>query len=958
MFGVRVEPLRLGRFVILQQLGRGGMGDVYAAYDPQLDRRVALKLLRTTPGKGSSAGARERLQREAVALAQLSHPNVVPVHDVGSIDMPVPGLPGVGDAESEKQLFIVMELVSGRNLRQWLEAEERSWQAIVGAYRQAGAGLAAAHRVGLVHRDFKPANAQVGDDERVRVLDFGLARTTPSHVFQSSNNGSSQRPPGDSPAPVSAPVSTPLAFDVSELQDDMETASLQDELETATSDGELLHAHHTRTGVLLGTPAYMSPEQFSGSKVGPASDQFNFCVALYEALYGVRPFPGTTLRELHANVTSGNRPPPPRASGVPGFLLPILERGLSVAPDERYPTMDALLEDLARDPARLRRRRLHAAAFAVLCVALAGSLGYALSRSSTPADPCAGASERLVGTWDDDRKAAIEGALSAVEHPYASAVVPRVLGTLDAYAATWVSVHESACQAHRRGEQSGELLDRRMACLERHLDLLDSAVSVIAETDATSLDSAVQVAGQLPAPTACSDSEALMAEVAPPADADSARRVNELRNQLSRAQALEYAGRHRDAHRTAQALAVEAAAIGYRPLEAEIALLHGHAAMGIRDWSGAQASLARATRLGLGSEMRDVAVEALARAVYVEGTWANREHVLHRLPLFDGLADALPARNFARALLYNNIGVVSRAHENPEQARAYLNRALDARGDGGRVELAGIGYNLALITDDPARRTELLRGALQAFEDALGKEHPRTLNLRVISAPHVLELDAAYQLLEPACGLYERLHPELRDRRGKCLRLLAHLEAERGHTDAAAAHYATAAELTASADGPFTYIARGHAALYRDDPGAAERAFVTAIAHQEKHLARQSGPTPWWSQRPIGEAALGLGLVHLARGEHAAAVAPLERALTILERATAHTPNITTRQHLARGRAALARALCPVDGRSTSAPTTDTPSPCDRAAALREQARAWYTDGGPSYTHRLRALAP
>jgi predicted Zn-dependent peptidase len=315
-------PERIGRYRLLGELGRGGMGVVYRAHDEDLDRPVALKVL----GR-SLAGEDERLRREARALARLSHPNVVTVHQVGAQDGTV---------------FIAMELVSGRSLRAWL-ADRPDWRERLAAFRQAGEGLRAAHAAGLVHRDFKPDNAVVGDDGRVRVLDFGLARPAA---------------PGDGPAVASG---APSAL--------------------------------TQTGSIVGTPAYMAPEQWLGAATDARTDQFAFAAALYEALHGSRPFRGETLEELSAAVLAGAVEPVPAGSPVPDAVRRILLRGLAREPAARFASMAELLAALdaaSRPPSRSRRRRQR-------WLALAGALGFAaaavvadqLRSTAPPADPIA-----------------------------------------------------------------------------------------------------------------------------------------------------------------------------------------------------------------------------------------------------------------------------------------------------------------------------------------------------------------------------------------------------------------------------------------------------------------------------------------------------------------------------------------------------------------------------------------
>jgi predicted Ser/Thr protein kinase len=295
---------RLGRYTVLERLGAGAMGVVYRAEDPELGRKVALKLLHRP-----DASLTDRLVREARSMAQVNHPNVVAVYDVG---------------EADGASYIAMELVEGQSLRAW-QATPRTVNEVVEAYIAAGRGLAAAHAAGIVHRDFKPDNCLVGGaDGRVRVTDFGLAAARPSAGVQ--------------------PSELPTIGDV----------------------------NLTTSGSVLGTPAYMAPEQFSAGNVDARTDQFNFCVSLYEALYGQRPFAGKTFPELGENVCEGRVRPAPPASKVSGALRAIILRGLAVKPGDRFPTMDHLLTELGRDRARPWRRT------AWIAVAIAGLLAIGL----------------------------------------------------------------------------------------------------------------------------------------------------------------------------------------------------------------------------------------------------------------------------------------------------------------------------------------------------------------------------------------------------------------------------------------------------------------------------------------------------------------------------------------------------------------------------------------------------
>ena len=325
------------------------MGEVYAAFDPQLDRKVALKLLHETTARQAAARtARERLLREAKAIARLSHPNVVVVHDAGAIDDPVHG----------DRVFLAMEFIEGETLAAWLDAAPRSWREIRDVFAAAGEGLAAAHEAGLVHRDFKPQNVMVGRDGSVRVMDFGLA--SDSSVIERG-----ERPRSTSPATGVAPTSHTVAL--------------------------------TGTGVLLGTPLYMAPEQFLAHATDARTDQFSFCVALYEALYGERPFPSESFSALLEAVVSGRVREPAQKTRVPSFLRKLLLRGLETKPTARYASMRALLEVLRHDP--IRRRRTFAIGAAVALVALVSAVG--MQRVVTRGQRmCGGAAEKLAGIWE------------------------------------------------------------------------------------------------------------------------------------------------------------------------------------------------------------------------------------------------------------------------------------------------------------------------------------------------------------------------------------------------------------------------------------------------------------------------------------------------------------------------------------------------------------------------------
>ncbi len=421
LFGVQPAVTRVHRFQVQKLLGSGGMGVVFAAYDPQLGRTVALKLLQPT-----SAGERahERLLREAQAMARLQHPNVVGVYEAGVHD---------------GQVFVVMEYVEGGTLGDWLRVRPRDWQDVVEMLCQAGEGLAAAHAVGLVHRDFKPANILMSAG-RARISDFGLART---------------------------------AADVVDLE------------RTSEDDGLLLASPLTRTGALLGTPAYMAPEQIRGEPATPASDQFAFGVVLYEALCGHRPFAGASVGALLTAIEAGALVKPERKD-LPAPLMAIIRRALALEPARRFPGMPALLTALR---AVRGARRPSTRMAAVIASSFALFAGFGLLQGSAPAPseeavvaPAAAtepartcAEDPLAGAWSDERRAAVAKALAGTA---AGAVVPL----LDAYANDLRARLAARCDDPQDTQPWADtcLADRRAALSDLAQAILDAHPSLLA----------------------------------------------------------------------------------------------------------------------------------------------------------------------------------------------------------------------------------------------------------------------------------------------------------------------------------------------------------------------------------------------------------------------------------------------------------------------------------------------
>ncbi len=491
----------VGRYLLLELVGRGGMGEVYVAYDPELDRKVALKLVRSDQG---GATAQARLVAEAQAAARLTHPNVVRIYDVGAVG---------------HRVFLAMELIEGTDVAVWGRAAPRAWREVLRLFCEAGRGLAAAHAAGLVHRDFKASNVLVATDGRVLVADFGVALD----LGQEGKTGLARRRPSSPP--------------------------------------------------VAGTWAYMAPEQMRGGVVDHRADQFSFCAALWEALYGEPPYAGDSVAARLLAIASGS-PSAPRERRVPLWLRRVVERGLALDATNRFPSLEALLAALSRRAATVRRR--WQAAALLVAAGLAAVLWWRLPPPA--AELCTGGERKLAGVWDAGRKVAVRAALgrSAVASgvgPGGEVIWTRIEPLLDAYAEAWARQHDDSCAATRlRGEQSSELLDLRMACLEERRQELRTASDLLAGEDPATARNALSIARGLSSLAGCADARSLLTPAAPPAEAAVRARIAVVRALIAESKVLEKAGRFGQAHALAERAAAEAEEIAYAPLTAEAQL--------------------------------------------------------------------------------------------------------------------------------------------------------------------------------------------------------------------------------------------------------------------------------------------------------------------------------------------------------------------------------------------------
>jgi tetratricopeptide (TPR) repeat protein len=779
----------VGRYLVLEPLGAGGMGIVYSAYDPELDRRVALKLLRVgAPGLELERG-RAHLLREAQAMARVSHPQVVPVYDVGTFG---------------QQVFLAMERVEAQTLGEWLKAAPRPWRQVLALFLDAGRGLAAAHAAGVVHGDFKPDNLLVGSDGRVRVTDFGLA-----HLAAPAG----ERPP----LPLAARTST---------------------TETMTRS------------IMGGTPAYMAPEQLcDGVRAGTAGDQFAFCVTLHEALYGERPFEGHTLTTLMSEVRAGRVRPPPAGTRVPPWLRRVLLRGLAVNPAERYPSMDALLAELQRDPAVRWRRRLSVAGGLTLLAAAVGLTHTVHTRRARACD----ATAELASIWGPERQQAVEAAFRATGRPYADAAWQRVRRELDAYTAAWATTRTTACEATRvRGSQSEEVLAWRMRCLDSRLADVSALSRLLSQADASMVDEAHRAAQALPPLSGCSEAlapgGALVLE-----DAATRERRDALRETLAQGRALKTTGRYQQGVALVEPVARAAREAGDRREGAEVFLLLGELREGAGDWKGAEAALFEAVDAAEATRQDEVAARAWTLLVRVctvgldeyaqAARWRNRAAAA--IDRLGGGSEPLRINLLTHAgTLLREQGHLDEALEQHQQALTMLERTFGSDS----LEVANVYHELGvtrLRQNKPVEARAHVERAMALTRQALGPEHPEVARMQLSLATVLWDLEAlaeAEAVSREALALFERMlapeHPRVYD----ALNTVASSLVLQQKLDDARSIYERALGIARKTDGPDSMgVAVIHSNLgllsYRQRKWDEARThFAVAVAIREKRL--------------------------------------------------------------------------------------------------------------------------
>jgi tetratricopeptide (TPR) repeat protein len=783
----------IGRYVVLDKLGAGGMGVVVAAYDPELDRKLAIKLLH--PETSNDEVGRVRLLREAQALAKLSHPNVVAVHDVGTI------------ADS---IWIAMELVRGVTLREWMVERPRRWQEVLTVMVAAGRGLAAAHAAGLIHRDFKPSNVMIDGEGRVRVLDFGLARRT-----------------SDRDDPARQTASTPR---VAALGKDA-----------------------TAAGKRPGTVAYMSNEQFEGGEVDPRTDQFSYCVALWEMLFGERPFVADSPIALARMVAKGRARAPKGARAVPSWLRRVLERGLSPVAKERWASMAELLAALERGQIRERWRK-----GAVIVLGVAGVVGIVAGvgtwSSRRHMTECGREGEEIAAVWNDESRARLTDGLMATGAPHAAQSAERIVAHIDREAAAWREIRTHACIATRIDHTwTEDALARTTWCLAGSRAQMAALLDLLGGDDPTAPTWGVSAALQSEWSKPCADADKLARQPMPPRDREAA--LADVQGTLLRAHVLQRAGRFDEGLVEAREAVARAHELQWAPTSAaaqqrlgEMLSESGHPDEAIEPL---RTAYFEAMKVGVPL----VAAHAATRLVFVLGQqlgrrdeglqWADHADVaLATLGEPEGVAAA--SAWIARAILLR-----PRDHA---AAVALYERALAVQ----EAELGPSDYRVAVTLLNLANAHSLAGSfdeakptyarSLAIFADAVGEQHPTYAMAAINSAKVETELgnlDAAQAQLEHSLTILEAVvgsaHPSV----STAVEGIAEIHLRRKEYDKAAVMFERVlASQRASAgenhpDLVYTYRALAEIELARGRPAA-------AVPHARRvvELLERTGDTP------------------------------------------------------------------------------------------------------------------
>lgn len=844
------------RYVIDQALGEGGMGVVYRAFDPKLERSVALKLVSVQASRREMRDRlRARLLREAQALAQLTHPNVVSVYDTGVTD---------------DRVFIAMELVEGEPLTEYCAPSKgRTTDELLSAYLAAGEGLAAAHRAGLVHRDFKPHNVIMGVDGRTRVIDFGLARVD-DLLDSRSSSGTLSSDSGS-------------YFDIATSSSDGSPSVRR------SSDAAL-----TELGAVMGTPRYMAPEQHEGKIADHRADQYSFCAALYQALAGVAPFAGKERNAIFDNITRRAFSEPLAGRSIPRRMRPILERGLATRPEARFEDMDSLLAAL-----RGSRGKRSLIALAVLATVLPLlMLGWAQWQAQ-PYERCLSSAEPLSALWPDGTSMSINAGFGRAAGTYGTETFTRVAGRLAGLSETYNSTHRDSCQrALRDHTQSDRWLDERMACLDRVRHRTSLLLEQWKDADRAQVDAALTALESVESLARCDSAQIALAAARP--SEMSQREFQAFEKALDRAITLHDVGRFKEAHATLSRLWPEVEP--YRPsaLSASVAYHLGAAEAQLSEIDDAQRTLLLAIEDAVAIRNPPVELKAMVELAQVQlmRGQSTTGHMLALTSRWRLRAEHDDPASELRTLRL--LGYAEEGAENLDVAAAYYDEALAlTKRKMGPLHVAQVNAyygKLRSLQGRHAEGAEMIQQAVAAFEKAYGRKHPST----IIWLTFLAETEQRLGRFSVAADHMQEVLAADRERFGEVhedvaidYRVLADIALERGEPRKARRLYRKSRDLFKVIYGPdhpqvtevSSFVARTNLFLGDADGARADcdAVFVTRSASEEHDRAHDYARLV--CARIMVTLETGARALSLARQVHRAAAASHPRPHPVLARA-------------------------------------------------------------------------
>jgi tetratricopeptide (TPR) repeat protein len=703
LFGDRPEAAAIGRYQLRRKLGAGANGVVYLATDEVLKRDVALKVLAPVEASESQGSdAERRWLREARAVARLSHPHVVEIFDVG--------------VEAQRP-YLAMELVDGGSLADWLRAGPRSAAEIVACFLQAAEGLAAAHRLGVVHRDFKPANVLMGKDGRVRVADFGLA----GFLHEQPTAG--------------------------------EEASLG-----SSVDGEA-STRITHTGAIMGTPAYMAPEQHRGERADARADQYSFCASLWGALVDALPFQGDSIAALYSAKADRRLSSPARPGEIPEAIRAAIVRGLAPDPADRFERMEDLAAALRTGMAKRSERWAW-----VVCASALVAFSSALALLPAADTSCARVGEELSDAWTPEARDRVGAALEAAGD---RELAVRGSARVDAFVAEWTRVRTDTCeQARVASGVDARAVDGAMQCLREAEGRLRSTVEILASIDAGAVAHAPELLHALGDPAGCRAEEDGRSGTPRPLDPALAAIVDDVRTRRAQITPLVYARRIAADDPRVQELVTAAEASGYGPLSAEIHVLVGRLHSGAADWPAAAAEYDTAYALAVEHEHDEMAFDAAVTLTRLHAEPLRQPEDADRWIAYAHAAlERAGAPIELRARYEEARGILARTRAETAAALAHFGAAVElwSRATDALPWLQGTAlHNYANALGDAGRLDESLAArerAVAILSVELGDDHPLTGALRYSYGADLQEvgrLDEAQAAFERTIAGYRR----------------------------------------------------------------------------------------------------------------------------------------------------------------------------------------------------------